>query len=139
MRLFRSPWTYLAWLVLILFQIWRELYPHSRTIADPWPIFSAVSYAIGNIFCICLMFSLVRLISNALERAMLALFAVTFALSLVADVHTLGRFHTPLPSFRLVFLTIDTALALLIAVRFFQALRDPPQPGILSRTPNPAE
>jgi hypothetical protein len=139
MRLFRSPWTYLAWLALILFQIWHELYPHPRSIADPWPTFSAVTYIIGSIFCIFLMFSIGRLISNALERAILTLFTVTFALSLIADLHALGHFHTALPSFRLVFLTINVIVVLLTGIRFVQALREPSTPGILSRTPASTE
>lgn len=134
MRLFRSPWTYLAWLALCLNSIWHELQPHAHPATTPWhPEFNAIVLILANALCICVMFSFVRLTSNALEKVSLALFAVAFSFSALIDLLTLGHFRTPLPSFRLVFLTINTLLALLTATRFAQVLREPPTPGILSR------
>jgi hypothetical protein len=139
MRLLRSPWAYLGWLTLFLFEIWHDLHPHVSMVAYPWPTFHAVTVLFGEIFCICLMFSLAGLTSDALERAALGLLAIAFALSTVVDLYKLSHFHTPPPSFRLVFLTLNAFLALLTAIRFIQVLREPPTPGILSRTPTHSE
>jgi hypothetical protein len=126
MRLLRSPWAYLGWLTLFLFEIWHDLHPHVSMVAYPWPTFHALTLVFGEIFCICLMFSLAQSTSDALERAALSLLAIAFALSTVVDLHKLGHFRTPLPSFRLVFLTLNTLLALLTAIRFIRVLREPP-------------
>jgi hypothetical protein len=139
MRLLRSPWSYLAWLLLFLFEIWHDLHPHLSSTANPSSTFHAVTLALGEIFCIGLMFSLAQATSNPLERAALGLLTIGFALSAVTDLHALGYFHTLLPSFRLVFLTINSLLALLTAIRFTQVLREPPTPGISSRDPTPTE
>lgn len=100
MRLFRSPWTYLAWLALCLNSIWHELRPHAHPAATPWhPEFNAIVLILADALCIFFMFLFARLTSNALEKVGLALSAVAFALSAIIDLYTLGHFHTPLPSF----------------------------------------
>jgi len=79
------------------------------------------------------MVALARATSIALERTALGLFAVTFLLSGIADLHSTHLFDAPLPSFRFAYLILDLLLALLLAIRFVQVLREPPIPGILTR------
>lgn len=138
-RLFRSPWTYFAWLAFVLFQIWHELHPLAHAVPDPWPTWDAATYAIGSAFCISFARSLARLTPHFLERIALVLFIMTFATSLGIQIHTLAHLQTSLPSFRPIFLAANSLLAGLTAIRLLQVFREPPMPGLLSRatTPNP--
>ncbi|HEV2577783.1 MAG TPA: hypothetical protein VGU25_11290 [Acidobacteriaceae bacterium] len=88
-------------------------------------------------FAICLALGAAQLTSVLVERAALALLAIGFLLSMVVDLHSANLLHVPVPSFRLVFLTLNNLVALLLAIRFVQVLREPPLRGILSRTPTP--
>jgi hypothetical protein len=129
MRLFKSPWPYLLWLALFLNQSWQELRPRAHPPLPPWhPLFNGIFFSFAEIFCLCFIFSIAKLTTNPLERAALALLSIAFALSTVIDVHALARIQAPLPPLRLVFLTINTILVLLTAIRFIQVFRDRPLP-----------
>jgi hypothetical protein len=136
MRLFKTPWAYLFWLALFLDEIWHELHPRAHAQLPPWhPLFNRIVLTFAETFCFCLIFSLAKLTSDTVERAALAVLAIAFALSIVVDLHALANFHTPLPSFRLVFLVINTLLFLLTAIRFIQVLRERALPGKADPTP----
>ena len=140
MRLFRSSWTYLGFFFLFAYPAWRSAYPRPHPPSIEWhPVFFGIEFALVNTFAICLAIGAARLTSVPIERAALALLAIAFVLSLVVDLHSAGLLHLPLPSFRLFYLPLNTLLALLLAIRFIQVLREPPTPGILSRTPIASE
>jgi hypothetical protein len=130
-RLFRSSWPYLGFFALCGYDAWHRAFPHPHPPLTPWhPIYSQAVFIGSDIFCICLMVVLTRQTSIALDKAALALFALTFLLSVIADLHSTRLVTAPLPSLRLVYLVLDLLLALLLAIRFVQVHREPPIRGI---------
>jgi hypothetical protein len=140
MRLFKSPWAYLFWLALFLNEVWHDLRPHAHPPLPPWhPLFNGILFTCADIFLICLVAVFARLTTNALEKAALALVAISFALTAIVELHSTALRHIALPSFRFTFLALNTLLVFLTAIRFVQVLREPPQHGILSRMPTSSE
>ena len=134
MRLFKSPWAYLFWLALFLREIWHDFRPPPHPPLPPWhPLFNGILLGCANLWLICMMAVFARLTSNALERAALAILAISFAITSLAEFHSAGLVRFPLPSFRLVYLSLNVLLALLTAIRFTQVFREPPAPGLLSQ------
>ena len=135
MRLFRSRWTYLAFFAMFAYTAWRSAYPHNRQPSIEWhPGFFGIEFAAINALAICLVIAIARITPVVIERAAQALCVVALCLSIVVDLHSAKLLNLPIPSFRLVFLPLNTLLALLFAIRFVQILREPPLPGILSRS-----
>lgn len=135
MRLFKSPWAYFFWLALFLDEIWHELRAGHHPPLPPWhPLFNGISFACANIWLIFLTVVFARLTTNALEKAALALVAISFALTGISELRSTGLFHIAIPSFRLLYVSLNALLALLTAIRFVEVLREPPASGILSRS-----
>jgi hypothetical protein len=140
MRLFRSRWTYLGCFALYAYPAWRSAYPRPHPPSIEWhPVFFGIEFAIINTIAISLVIGAARLTSIVTEKAALALVVITFALSIVVDLHSANLLRLPTPSFRLVYLPLNTLIALLFAIRFIQVLREPPAPGILSPAPATSE
>lgn len=135
MRLFRSRWTYLGFFFLTAYDAWRSAYPRTHALSIEWhPILFGIEFAAVNAFAICLVLHFSRLTPVIIEKAALALVAIALAVSVVVDLHSARLLHSPVPSFRLVYLPLNILIALILATRFIQVLREPAQPGILSRT-----
>jgi hypothetical protein len=140
MRLFRSYWSYLGWSALFAYYAWRDGHPRQHSPSTPWhPVFFGVEFAIANALCICLVVGATRRTSVAIERAALALLAISLCLSTVRDLQAIGLLHAAIPSFRVIYLELNTLVALLLAIRTLQVLREPPLPGILTRSPTLSE